>query len=98
LYARVGTTICRVCGREVKRDSPESAANEVLKQLAEGTRFFVLFPARAGLRIEDPSGNGANDDRSRSAGGRKGKQKEAEGKLSRQMITAHLMSLMQRGF
>src|SRR5205807_441497 len=42
LYARVGTTICRVCGREVQRDSPESAADEVLNQLSEGTRFFVL--------------------------------------------------------
>src|SRR5881398_1419690 len=38
LYARVGTTICRVCGREVQRDSPESAADEILKQIAEGTR------------------------------------------------------------
>src|SRR5438309_8346633 len=51
LYARVGTTICRVCGREVQRDSPESAADEALKQLAEGARFFVLFAAPAGLRI-----------------------------------------------
>jgi len=30
LFARVGTTICRVCGREVRRDSPESAADEAL--------------------------------------------------------------------
>src|SRR5881396_3691432 len=33
LYARVGITICRVCGREVHRDSPESAADEVLNEL-----------------------------------------------------------------
>src|SRR3981081_92933 len=32
LYARVGITICRVCGREVKRDSPESAAAETTKR------------------------------------------------------------------
>src|SRR5947199_4427053 len=57
LYARVGTTICRVCGREVKRDSPESAADEVLKQFAEGMRFFGRFPARAGLQVE-LNGNG----------------------------------------
>src|SRR6266576_2907522 len=96
LYARVGTTICRVCGREVQRDSPESAADEVLKQLAEGTRFFVLFPAQAGLQIEVPGVNGTNGDSAKAS--KKGKQKEAQGKLSRQMITAHLMSLMQRGF
>src|SRR6202023_956732 len=58
LYARVGTTICRVCGREVQRDSPESAADETLKQLAEGARFFVLFPARAGLQVEINVANG----------------------------------------
>src|SRR5437588_1090148 len=95
LYARVGTTICRVCGREVQRDSPESAADEALKKLAEGARFFVLFPAHAGLQIELP---GSNGDAPKSAAARKSKQKEAGGKLSRQMITAHLMSLMQRGF
>ena len=33
LYARVGLTICRVCGREVQRDSPESAADAILNQL-----------------------------------------------------------------
>src|SRR5258706_14982904 len=93
LYARVGMTICRVCGREVKRDSPESAAEEPLKQLAEGTRFYLLFPAQTGLHIEL---NGTNGDSSKAS--RKGKPKEADGKLSRQMITAHLMSLMQRGF
>ena len=49
LFARVGTTICRVCGREVKNDSPESAADEILSELKEGTRFYVLFPADAGL-------------------------------------------------
>src|SRR5580765_690426 len=53
LYARVGTTICRVCGREVHRDSPESAADEVLSQLEEGSRFFVLFPAQAGLQVSE---------------------------------------------
>lgn len=93
LYARVGTTICRVCGREVQRDSPESAADETLKQLAQGTRFFVLFPARAGLQVE-LNGNAPEPAL------RKGKQKElkSERKLSRQSVTAHVMSLMQRGF
>src|ERR687884_177493 len=69
LYARVGTTICRVCGREVNRDSPESAAQEVLETLAEGTRFYVLFPAEAGLRREPngTNGNGAKETRKRKA-------------------------------
>jgi excinuclease ABC subunit A len=92
LYARVGTTFCRVCGREVHRDSPESAADETLGGIAEGTRFFVMFPAQAGLQVE-VNGNGAQTPARRS------KTKEPDhAKLSRQMITAHVMSLMQRGF
>ncbi|MCY7375609.1 MAG: hypothetical protein LH472_06515, partial [Pyrinomonadaceae bacterium] len=45
LFARVGQTFCHVCGREVKKDSPESSADEILETLAEGTRFYVLSPA-----------------------------------------------------
>ena len=44
LFARAGTTICHKCGREVKKDSPESAAAEIISELEEGTRFYVLFP------------------------------------------------------
>ena len=48
LFARAGETFCRVCGRIVRRDSPESAAEEVLSALEEGTRFYVLFPITQG--------------------------------------------------
>ncbi|HSQ25211.1 MAG TPA: hypothetical protein VLN44_12390, partial [Pyrinomonadaceae bacterium] len=100
LYARVGTTICRVCGREVLRDSPESAADEVLNQLDEGSRFFVLFPAHAGLQVE---ANGKSDKATRRNGdaASRSTRKSARPNVSpspRHLITAHLMSLMQRGF
>jgi excinuclease ABC subunit A len=95
LYARTGTTICRVCGREVHRDSPESAADEILSELPEGTRFFVLFPARAGLNESEAQppvkvNNGNVTRRKRGA--------LTKAKSDRHLITAHLMSLMQRGF
>ena len=93
LYARVGITYCRVCGREVQRDSPESAAQETLATLPEGTRFYVLFPAEAGLRIET-NGNGAKKN---SAGSRKRRAETKTKPTDRQMIVAHVMSLMQRG-
>jgi excinuclease ABC subunit A len=95
LYARVGTTYCRVCGREVHRDSPESSAQEILETLPEGTRFYVLFPAEAGLRL-DENGNQAK----KNGTGRKKKKAEAQATpgMTRQMVTAHVMSLMQRGF
>lgn len=96
LYARVGTTICRVCGREVQRDSPESAADETLGQIEADTRFFVLFPADAGLHAELNGANGNGPPP--AARKRKAKEPDAEPQLSRQAITAHVMSLMQRGF
>jgi excinuclease ABC subunit A len=96
LYARVGTTICRVCGREVHKDSPDSAAQETLGALAEGTRFYVLFPAEAGLRIESANGTGKKSSKGRAKKSKTGE--ETAGALSRQLVTAHVMSLMQRGF
>jgi excinuclease ABC subunit A len=51
LYARVGTTFCRVCGREVHQDSPESAAAETLKPSPKA-RAFRALSAEAGLNIE----------------------------------------------
>src|SRR5205807_7955637 len=96
LYARIGTTICRVCGREVHRDSPDSAADEILSQLPEGTRFYVLFPASAGLGVE-ANGNGPEMRRTRDTETR-GKNKSPRVSLSPSQRVAHLMSLMQRGF
>ncbi|HST52513.1 MAG TPA: excinuclease ABC subunit UvrA [Pyrinomonadaceae bacterium] len=93
LYARVGTTFCRVCGREVHKDSPESAAQEVLGALAEGARFYVLFPADAGLGVES-NGGGASVSKAK----KRGKAKPSGGEHDRRAVTAHVMSLMQRGF
>jgi excinuclease ABC subunit A len=88
LYARVGRTFCRECGREVYRDSPESMATEVLSTLSEGTRFYVLFPASAGLVAP------AQDKQEP----RKRTTRKKAPVQSRQSVNAHLMSLMQRGF
>ena len=88
LFARVGQTFCRVCGRIVSRDSPESAAEEVLNTLAEGTRFYVLFPAGTAADQEE---TGKQKERAKS-----GRRKTSAS--ARQLLTAHLMSLMQRGF
>ncbi len=93
LYARVGTTFCRVCGREVHRDSPESAAEETLQQLAEGTRFYVLFPAAAGLEETSQNGDGAAAKKKKTKG-----RAVAAAQPRTASVTAHVMSLMQRGF
>jgi excinuclease ABC subunit A len=99
LFARVGTTICRECGREVRRDTPESAADETLTHLAEGTRFYVLFPADAGLFVE-LNGNGKDPTRRRgeTATRRDNKSPRPRVSVSPSQRVAHVMSLMQRGF
>jgi excinuclease ABC subunit A len=43
LWARVGRTLCPICGRELRPDSPETAATTVLA-LPTGTRLHVSFP------------------------------------------------------
>ena len=85
LFARAGTTICHVCGREVKKDSPESAADEILAELANGTRFYVLFPIQEDTASRKERKTPAN--RARKAA------KPAD--LSTQ---AFLISLLQQGF
>src|SRR5689334_11572067 len=86
LYARAGQTFCHVCGREVKKDSPESAADEILAELPEGTRFYVLFPIQE---------NGTS--RKDSKPQRKTKKKTAASpdELS---VSAYLILLLQQGF
>src|SRR5215218_9320494 len=81
LYARVGTTFCRACGREVRKDSPESSAQQVLEALPEGTRFYVLFPAEAGLRVEE-NGKSASKAKKKTA------KQSAPGALDRRTVTA----------
>ena len=91
LYARVGITYCRVCGNPVMRDSPESVADEVLNKLPPGTRFYVLFPAAAGIAETSTNGDSA-------VSKKRGKSKANAPKASSHTTTAHVMSLMQRGF
>ncbi|HLA12288.1 MAG TPA: excinuclease ABC subunit UvrA [Pyrinomonadaceae bacterium] len=86
LYARVGTTFCRVCGREVQRDSPESVAEEVLKTLGDGARFYLVFPADAGLYEANSNENGNKS------------TLRLRQKTSQHKVAAHILSLMQRGF
>ena len=83
LFARAGTTICHKCGREVKKDSPESAADEILATLENGARFYVLFP------IQDEVSSSVVKTAKKAVARKKG-----DG-LSTQ---AFLISILQQGF
>ena len=103
LYARVGTTYCRICNREVFRDSPESVANVTLDSLPEGTRFFVLFPAAAGLTEtltgqDGTKGKSSHQEKRRSKSSTSRRNGKNSGQRTSHRVTAHIMSLMQRGF
>lgn len=45
LYAKIGRFFCRGCGREVRRQTPQSAA-EQLAALPAGTRYLLTFARR----------------------------------------------------
>jgi len=92
LYARAGTTICHKCGREVKKDSPESAADEILSEFAEGTRFYVLFPIQDEVSREMVKTAKKSVSSPHVSKGHAGKKAPA---LSTQ---AFLISLLQQGF
>jgi len=70
LYARVGRTFCRNCGREVVRETAEVVARE-LEALADGTRLLLGFDipvvgvAREREEEEEISGNGGDADAER---------------------------------
>ena len=99
LYARVGITYCRVCGRQVYKDSPESVADEILRTLPEGTRFYVLFPAHAGLAETQNNSEGEKGKRGEGVSRRnKPSPRRTVAPSPRRVVTAHIMSLMQRGF
>jgi excinuclease ABC subunit A len=54
-FARCGQTYCIKCGSEVRRDSPDEIANEILA-LAPGRRFYVLYLLR--LVSAEPAATG----------------------------------------
>ncbi len=85
LYARAGQTFCHVCGKEVKKDSPESAADDVLTELDAGTRFYVLFPLQPDGSIGLP------------ARGEEPKQPVAP-EFRQFTVKGYLISLLQQGF
>ncbi len=82
LFARIGQTFCHLCGVEVKKDSPESSAEEILSQLKNDERFYLLFPI-SNERLSDKETE---------------RKREKTASSLRLAITASLLALMQRGF
>ncbi len=62
LWARVGRTTCRQCGRVVERESPELVADELLR-LAPGTRLLIGFDTPTAAALPPPARGAADADK-----------------------------------
>ncbi len=51
LYARIGIPHCPVCGKEIKKQTVDQMADEIMK-LEDGTRFQILAPVVRGRKGE----------------------------------------------
>jgi excinuclease ABC subunit A len=51
LYARIGIPHCPICGREIRKQSPDQIVDRILEG-AEGTKFSVLAPVVKGRKGE----------------------------------------------
>jgi len=53
LFARIGETFCHQCAELVKKDSPDQAAERVLR-LPDGSKFYILFPVSTVAALPSP--------------------------------------------
>src|SRR6478736_127845 len=51
LWARLGKTWCRLCGAAVRRDTPQSATDQIMAEVAAGTRLQIAFPLPPSARV-----------------------------------------------
>src|SRR5579884_1809647 len=86
LYARVGRTFCRNCGREVKKDTVDEVAQTILA-LSEGKRLNVLFPVQAAAA--------APAEKEKKVRGKKAK---AAAEATRTALRERLFDLRKKGY
>ena len=100
LWARIGRTICRQCGREVERESPDVVATRLLS-LPQGSRLLVGFDypvvsltPPAASREAEPEEEALADEDGSAPG-----EPDAPGlPLQEDPLTATLNTLRRRGF
>jgi excinuclease ABC subunit A len=106
LWARIGRTICRQCGREVERESPDVVAGRLLTT-PEGTRLLIGFDYPI-VTLATPSGaepaseeeTGADDDPGAAAEARRPAAESEAGDLplAADPVLTTLNTLRRRGF
>jgi excinuclease ABC subunit A len=105
LWARVGRTVCRQCGRHVERESPDVVASRLMG-LADGTRLLVGFdlpivalPTVGGGKDAAAEEDRALEEAARSDDEARNSEPETAGlPLEEPPIAAALNTLRRRGF
>lgn len=90
LFARIGTTICHVCGRTIERDTPDKIADFVLA-LPPGTRFYICMR----LALDGGDEGPAQVSQTQKTSPRVKKEKA---EIPADRLTAILPGLQQQGF
>lgn len=49
LYARIGVSICHKCGKEIKKDTPESVEANIRERWNEGDKLMIFYPMAPGI-------------------------------------------------
>jgi excinuclease ABC subunit A len=93
LYARIGVTYCRACGRIVQRDTPEKIGDFVMS-LPEGMRLYLCL--RLQLEAEQSAGQAGVMRKSRSA--RAGTAKSRRPRDPQERFALSLPGLLKQGF
>jgi excinuclease ABC subunit A len=86
LFARIGRTFCFRCGEEVRKDTLDEIAAQVLA-LPAGRRFYVLYELKLAAEFSPDATNAPNAPRARKAV-----------RLSQETVREGLINLRKRGF
>ena len=89
LFARVGRTYCLKCGQEVRKDSVDEVADQILA-MPEEARLQVLFPLQ--------SSAGRPEDAGKKKGRGRKKVEAEETRLLSDLLKTRLLDLRTRGF
>src|SRR6185436_9722434 len=103
LFARVGRTYCRNCGKEVVRETAEVVARQ-LGELPAGTRLLIGFDLPV-VDVSVPSAEAPEvdemaerDDAAESGGRQASTEREASGAKADQAVAETVASLRRKGF
>jgi excinuclease ABC subunit A len=97
LWARVGRTVCRQCGREVERESPELVARQILDRPA-GSRLLIGFDYPIVAVTPMPAGESANGDGNGDAESAEPREESLFEAQEKDPIVEALQLLRRRGF